>query len=396
MTSGSMTAAFVLGINMSVAGIFAVAFAVVAATNRTARGAGWLALGYGMGIVNVGLEFLLTRQADPTPVGAAIFLVFLAALSFALIGVARHYRVAPPRGAMIAIWIATLLLAPVIFSMTYGSLLRLTLYQLPYFAMQALFGLVIWRSGRRQALDVLLIALQGVAATLYLVKPLFAAVVGTARAPQGYMATTYAAISQSGGVVALMAIALVLLLVMMRDTTAEMIVRSETDPLSSVFNRRGFEQHAEAALARGDGEAVLIAADLDHFKQINDNFGHAAGDGVIAYFAAMLSDAAPPEAIVGRVGGEEFAVLLPAAMLSDGRLYAEAVRAAFASAQLPVLGVDRRFTASFGVAQSTPPEGLTDLLHRADTALYRAKAGGRNQVRVALGDLPPTPLLGAA
>lgn len=390
-----MTAAFVLGINMSVAGIFAVAFAVVAATNRSARGAWWLTLGYGMGIVNVGLEFLLTRQADPMPVGIGIFLVFLSALSFALIGVARHYRIEPPWAAMTAIWIAAILLVPVIFSMTYGSLLRLALYQLPYFAMQALFGVVIWRSGRRQALDLLLIALQAVAATLYLLKPLFAAMVGTARAPQGYMATTYAAISQSGSVVVLMAIALVLLLVTMRDTTAEMIARSETDPLSSVFNRRGFEQHAEAALAR-QSEAVLIAADLDHFKRINDSFGHAAGDGVIAHFAAMLTEAAPPGAIVGRVGGEEFAVLLPGALLSDGRLYAEAVRAAFAAAELPVLGVDRRFSASFGVAQWMPPEALPDVMHRADTALYRAKAGGRNRVRVALGDLPPTPVRGAA
>src|SRR3546814_12760968 len=73
MMRGSMTAAFVLGINMSVAGIFAVAFAVVAATNRTARGAWWLALGYGMGIVYVALEFLLTRQVDPTPAGIGIF-----------------------------------------------------------------------------------------------------------------------------------------------------------------------------------------------------------------------------------------------------------------------------------------------------------------------------------
>jgi len=394
-----MTAAFVLGINMSVAGIFAVAFAVVAVTNRTARGAWWLALGCSMGIVNVGLEFLLRQQSDPVPVSIAIFLVFLSALSFALIGVARHYRAEPPWTAMTAIWIVAVLLVPVIFSMTYGSLSRLALYQFPYFAMQALFGIMIWRSRRRQPLDLLLVALQAIAAIIYLLKPLFAAMVGTARSPQDYMETTYAAISQSGSVVVLMATGLVMLLVTMRDTTAEMIARSETDPLSGVFNRRGFERHTEAALARagGDGgDAVLIAADLDHFKQINDNFGHAAGDGVIAHFAAMLTDAAPPEAIVGRVGGEEFAVLLPAALLSDGRLYAEAVRTAFASAQLPVFGVDRRFTASFGVAQMMPPENLPDLLHRADTALYRAKAGGRNQVRVALGDLPPTPVLGVA
>ncbi|WP_447756312.1 GGDEF domain-containing protein [Sphingopyxis fribergensis] len=391
-----MTAAFVLGINMSVAGIFAVAFTVVAATNRTARGARWLALGYGMGIVYVGLEFILTRQVDPTPVGIGIFLVFLLALSFALIGVAYHYRAQPPWAAIAAIWVATILAVPVIFSMTYGSIPRLMLYQLPYFAMQTLLGLVIWRSGRRQALDLLLIALQLVAALIYVAKPFIAAQVGTANAPQGYMATTYAAISQSGSVVTLMAIALVLLLVMMRDSTAEMIARSETDPLSSVLNRRGFEHHAELALLRGDGNAVLVAADLDHFKKINDSFGHAAGDGVIAHFAAMLVDAAPPGAIVGRTGGEEFAVLIPGGLLSEGRLYAETVRTIFAAAQLPVLGVDRGFTASFGVAQHGLDDSLFELSRRADAALYRAKAGGRNRVRVALGELPPMPALGVA
>ena len=391
-----MTAAFVLGINMSVAGVFAVAFAVVAATNRGARGARWLAAGYGMGIIYIALEFLLTRQVDPTPVGIGIFLVFLLALSFALIGAAHHYREQPPWRAMAAIWIVTILAVPVIFSLTYGSTPRLMLYQLPYVAMQSLLGLVIWRSGRRQALDLLLVALQVVAASIYLAKPFIAAVVGTASAPQGYMGTTYAAISQSGSVVTLMAIALVLLLVMMRDTTAEMIARSETDPLSSVLNRRGFEHHVGLALLGGGDAAVLVAADLDHFKAINDSFGHAAGDGVIAHFAAMLVHAAPPGAIVGRTGGEEFAVLIPDALLSDGRRYAETVRMTFAAAQLPVLGIDRGFTASFGVAQRATDDTLFELSRRADAALYRAKASGRNRVSVALGELPPAAAMGVA
>lgn len=391
-----MTAAFVLAINMSVAGIFAVAFAVVAATNRTARGAWWLVLGCGMGIFHVGLEFLLTRQADPTVVGIGIFLGFLSALTFALIGACYHYRAQPPWIVIAVIWVGTLLAVPVIFSMPYASMPRTILYQLPYFSMQSLAAFVIWRTGRRQALDLLLVALQLFAALIYLAKPMVAATIGTASAPQEYMATTYAAISQSGSVVSLMAIGLVLLLVMMRDTTAEMVVRSETDPLSNVLNRRGFERHAELALLRGGNMAVLIAADLDHFKKINDSFGHAAGDGVIAHFAAMLADAAPPNAIVGRIGGEEFAVLIPGALLSEGRRYAETVRAAFASAQLPVLGIDRGFTASFGVAQRTFDDSLYELSRRADAALYRAKSGGRNQVRAALGELPPAPAMDVA
>ncbi|HZG32856.1 MAG TPA: GGDEF domain-containing protein [Sphingopyxis sp.] len=389
-----MTAAFVLGINMAIAAIFAIAFGVVAATNRGASGARWLAAGYGMGIVDIVLEFLLTQQVDPTPVGVGIFLVFLLAQTFCLIGVAHHYRVAPPWRPMAAIWCLTILAVPLLFSMPYGSSLRLALYQLPYFAMQALFAFVLWRSRRRQALDLLLFALQIVAALLYLAKPAIATLVGRADAPQGYMDTTYAAISQSGSMVTLIAIALVLLLVMMRDTAAEMAARSETDVLSGLFNRRGFDTRAEAALARARrlGEpAVLIAADLDHFKAINDSFGHAAGDGVIAAFARLLCERMPPDAIVGRLGGEEFVVFLPGANLAEGRAGAEAVRVAFAGATPAETGIAQRVTASFGVAQLMPDDSLFDLARRADAALYRAKAGGRNRVGTTLAELSPAP-----
>ena len=215
-----MTAAFVLAINLFISGIFAVAFAVVAATNRTARGAGWLAFGYAMGIVNVLLEFALPWQTDPTPVAVSIFLVFLLALTFCLLGVARHYDTAPPRMTATAIWIASILAIPVVFTLAYNTPARGLLYQLPYVAMQSLIGFVILRSGRRQPLDLLFLALNGLAALLYLAKPLIGLIVGTANAPQGYMASFYAIISQSISSVTLVALALVMLLVMMRDTTA--------------------------------------------------------------------------------------------------------------------------------------------------------------------------------
>lgn len=392
-----MTAAFVLGINMFIAGIFAVAFGVVAATDRTARGAKWVSLGYALAIVNVALEFLITRQAEPTPVDITIFLVVLLALTSCLVGLARHYRVVPPWIAMAAIWCFSIVAAPLIFTLPYGSMLRSFLYQFPYFAMQALFGLVILRSGRRQALDVLLFMLQAIAALIYLAKPLIAAAAGTATGPQFYMATTYAAISQSLAAGTLVMLGLVLLLVMMRDTAAEMMVTSETDPLSGLLNRRGFEDHAERALMhalRSGRPAVLVTADLDHFKAINDSFGHAAGDSVIAAFAHLLRDMAAKKAIVGRLGGEEFAVLIVDENLADGRAYAEAVRASFYAA--PATDIDHLVSASFGVAQLVSGEKLFDLLRRADAALYRAKAGGRNQVRVALREISPAPSRAAA
>ncbi|MBY4636130.1 GGDEF domain-containing protein [Sphingopyxis sp. XHP0097] len=380
-----MTAAFVLGINLFIAGIFAVAFAVVAAISRSAHGAKWISLGYATGMATILFEYLLPTQTNPVPVGIAVFLTYLLAMTFCVVGVARHYGFDPRWPVIAGIWIVTIFTIPLTFSIPYASPHRVMLYQSPYFAMQLLILLALIESGRRLKLDLLLAGVMATAALIYASRPLIAWQLGQASLAQDYMATDYAAISQSLGAGTLVAQALVMLLVMMRDTTAEMIVRSETDPLSSVLNRRGFEFHAEAALEQGD--AVLVVADLDYFKQINDNFGHAAGDGVIAHFAAIMRDAAPDDAIVGRIGGEEFAVLLPDAMLSDGRLYAETVRGRFATKQLPILGVNQRFTASFGVAQRTASDSLADLSRRADEALYRAKAGGRNLVRVELSEL---------
>lgn len=389
-----MTAAFILAINLFIAGIFAVAFGVVAATNRTARGAGWLSLGYALGIVDVALEFILPRQTDPTPVAVGIFLVFLIGQTFCLIGVARHYRVPPPWIGVAAISTLSILAIPLIFTLEYASPLRSLAYQLPYFAMHSLIVVTIFRSGRRQALDLLLMALTAFTALLYLVRPLIIWIVGTASTPQGYMGTTYAAISQSVGAVTLIAMALVLLLVIMRDTAAEMNARSETDSLSGALNRRGFDAHAERLLAqaqRTGAPIVLVAADLDHFKAINDGFGHAAGDAVIAHFASLLRRSVSETAVVSRLGGEEFAVLLPGANIAHGRRYAESVRIELAAVPLSGLGIDQRVTASFGVAQAMPGDTLFDLSRRADAALYRAKASGRNQVSAALADLSPTP-----
>jgi diguanylate cyclase (GGDEF)-like protein len=97
------------------------------------------------------------------------------------------------------------------------------------------------------------------------------------------------------------------------------------------------------------------------------------------------------DAVVSRLGGEEFAVLIAGADLAEGRRQAEAARRAFRAAPPAGLGIDGAVSASFGVAQAMPGDSLFDLSRRADAALYRAKAGGRNRVCVALHELPPTP-----
>lgn len=170
------------------------------------------------------------------------------------------------------------------------------------------------------------------------------------------------------------------------DMMATLRKDSHTDPLSRLLNRRGFEQRAQELLAfcaKGDFPIALILADLDHFKSINDQYGHATGDRVIAAFASKLqSAAAGARGVAGRIGGEEFAVLLPWTDLAAARLLAEAVRVLFSTGDTDGFPSGLRVTASFGVAARAGDEHLETLMRRADEALYKAKQNGRNSVRM--------------
>lgn len=382
-------AAFVLAINLFVAGIFATAFGVVAAHARSAVGARWLALAYGLGVVNPILEFMLPGQADPRPVQVAIFAIFLFAISLCVIGLSRHYRLSPPWRTLGVIIVASLLVNVLIVDMPRNSLLRGILYQAPYFIVQAVGVVTILRYRHRKALDVALLVLFASSGLQFLSKPALAAWLGSGATAGDYIGSTYAAISQSVGAMLLIANGLLMLLIIARDAMAEMTARSETDTLSGLFNRRGFEDRADRLLTaalRSGVPAALVVADLDHFKAINDSYGHEAGDRVIRAFADVLGTATDERAVLGRLGGEEFAIFLSGASLETARLYAEGVRTAFSSLAIPGMQPDTRISASFGVAQLRAADSLSDLLRRADAALYEAKKGGRDQVCIAGAD----------
>lgn len=160
------------------------------------------------------------------------------------------------------------------------------------------------------------------------------------------------------------------------------------DQLSGVLNRRGFEERAEKVLRQAECVS-LVLADLDRFKSINDGFGHAGGDRVIAAFGTMLRDLSGEDAVVGRIGGEEFAVLLPGRGTDAALALAESVRHSFGAVAIAGLPKGASFTASFGVAGHEEGDTLSTLLARADTALYQAKDNGRNQVRLYSGAVAP-------
>lgn len=159
------------------------------------------------------------------------------------------------------------------------------------------------------------------------------------------------------------------------------------DPLTGVCNRRCFMESGqrEFSRARRYGQQLcLMQMDLDHFKQVNDTYGHAAGDEVLRVFAANCRQGLREHDLLGRLGGEEFAVVLPATDLDGACQVAERFREIVAEIKLFVDEKLIRFTVSIGVAQSTPEDrDVEALLRRADEALYLAKNGGRNRVVVA-------------
>jgi diguanylate cyclase (GGDEF)-like protein len=170
---------------------------------------------------------------------------------------------------------------------------------------------------------------------------------------------------------------------------AKLAEEAREDTLTGLLNRRGFEERAgvEVALAsRNSTSLAIVSLDIDHFKLINDEWGHEAGDRVLARLGDVFRAASRTGDLVARMGGEEFVVLLVDSELDAATDYAERVRAAFADdspAGLP------RATLSAGVASAYAPPSLEPLIQRADSRLYAAKRAGRDRV-VTYADRSPS------
>jgi diguanylate cyclase (GGDEF)-like protein/PAS domain S-box-containing protein len=158
------------------------------------------------------------------------------------------------------------------------------------------------------------------------------------------------------------------------------------DPLTGIYNRRSFMEMARQQLARSHRfkePMSVVVLDVDHFKKINDTYGHATGDDALRMVAGACSSILREYDILGRLGGEEFVVVLPGATPDESRVVAERLRRHIA--RMPINGPDGRFhmTASMGIAGVEPAgDTLEKAIHRSDLALYRAKREGRNRVVV--------------
>lgn len=165
------------------------------------------------------------------------------------------------------------------------------------------------------------------------------------------------------------------------------------DGLTGLVNRSGFDQKLADCLADAATQAqascqgpCLLMCDIDHFKQLNDQHGHALGDRALRVFAETLAQAIRPGDLLGRYGGEEFALLLPDAGGDTALGIAERLRQAVAAVSIPSTSAPVRLSASFGAASWQPGDAscsIDDLFLRADEALYAAKRAGRNRTMLA-------------
>lgn len=175
-------------------------------------------------------------------------------------------------------------------------------------------------------------------------------------------------------------LAFVILATAVTDVIEDLRRERDLDRLTGVLNRRGFEERADRILARSAGRASLLLCDLDHFKRVNDTFGHGAGDEVLRTFGAILRNNIRKHDVVGRVGGEEFAILLPDTDEKEARLFAMRLRKAMATAAFALPEATISITASIGIAIGDGQERRASLTARADRALYQAKNAGRDRV----------------
>jgi diguanylate cyclase (GGDEF)-like protein len=186
------------------------------------------------------------------------------------------------------------------------------------------------------------------------------------------------------------------IVLMMAKERAESLYKTAavTDPLTGLLNRRGFMERAELLIARnarGGTRVSLLMFDLDHFKLINDRFGHAVGDAALRVFSETIQYTMRDGDVIGRLGGEEFAALV-AGSVDEAAIAAERVRAAFAADGAVIADHHMGATVSIGAADSLAKGcDIGRLLSRSDAALYASKQSGRNRVTCVPEDVAPAP-----
>jgi diguanylate cyclase (GGDEF)-like protein len=346
--------------------------------DRSVAALGWWAVAYLIGGLAVGLWTVEGRVALPMPAGTPNALLFIACGM--IWNGARLFHARKLRPVSMVAGAAVWLIACQFESFGHLATERIVLSSLIISAYTFLSAAELWRERRKPPFS----------RWLALLVPALHGAVFLSPIPLTLLLPQYGAATFANGWFAVFALETLLyavgtafIVVLMAKERAEQIQRTAatTDALTGLLNRRGFLDAADRLIALQtykSGPVSVLMFDLDHFKSINDRFGHAVGDEALRLFASVISKNMRASDIIGRLGGEEFAAVLPGTG-TEAAAAAERVRSAFEFSRLVVEEHRVPVTVSIGIASASKKAEVHFLLGRADSALYVAKARGRNQ-----------------
>ena len=286
-------------------------------------------------------------------------------------------------GSIAVVYVITALVLAVAVSFSNDVASRLIIVNMGYGVMFAMGVTTLLTARRRSVVDVAIIAIMAFQAADFLVRPSLTLLFERSIPAEVYRDSIY--YSLIGLVLGVKGVttAMVLIGATIAEWTTALRESSERDALTGLHNRGSFEQSMRSLLPRAQTERrplSLVVADIDHFKQVNDIWGHQAGDLAISGFGELIAKMVRGCDTAGRIGGEEFCIAVWNCENAPAERLAERVRLAFAQLEHTGLNDDIRLTASFGVATAREGETYEQLFARADAALYQAKSSGRNRV----------------
>ncbi len=360
---------------------FAATFVVLWRAGRMKRHV----LGFGIAFALSAVGFLITHfmPADAFYLFHATQVFYSLSSAILLASVCERVGQKLHLGSIAVVYIITALTLALCVGLSNDVGPRLIIVNMGYGVMFAMGVTTLLTARRRDMIDLLIILVMAFQAADFLVRPTLTLLFERSIPAEAYRDSIY--YSLIGLVLAVkgMSSALVLIGASIAEWTKALRESSERDALTGLRNRGSFEQSIRALLPRaqtGGRPLSLVVADIDHFKQVNDFWGHQAGDLAIAGFGEIIGKMVRACDTSGRIGGEEFCIAAWNCENEPAERLAERIRWAFTRLEHADLNEDIRLTASFGVATAREGETYESLFARADAALYRAKSNGRNRV----------------
>ncbi len=365
--------------------VLAAAFAAVFFALWWRAGLGKHVLAFGVSFACAAIAFLATHLLPTGSIYTFHLTHAFYALSTATMVWGMCSRVGRPAylGVQVSIYGTAALLLSVAVMTSQDAGPRLLIVNTAYGAMFLVGMVSLMGAPRRHVLDTLILVIAATNVADFMIRPMLQLLAEGAIPVAEYRQSIYYSVINLVLSIKALSLAIVLVVACAHELMTAMRERSDRDALTGLRNRRAFETDIAGPLmlAQQTGVPVsLVIADIDHFKQVNDIWGHQAGDQAIAEFGQLIGSMTREQDIAGRVGGEEFCVLVWDCPGEAAEKLAERIRSRFAQHLVPAIGESVRLAASFGVAHLREGESYERLFARADAALYRAKQNGRNRV----------------